>query len=77
MLRMVLDSHPRVFSTVELPWIGGNYRSDGYDPEVSLRCLYQRILRSAGPSNTVDPERIRKAFRQFLHTSLRDRMPQD
>ena len=42
MLRLILDSHPCVFSTIEFPWIGGNYLSDGYGPEASVRCLYRR-----------------------------------
>jgi protein-tyrosine sulfotransferase len=71
MLRLILDSHPRVFSTVELPWIGGNYRSDGYDPDVSVRALYQRLVNAWGQTFGDDVEGLKRACRAFIEDVVR------
>lgn len=70
MLRMVLDSHPLIYSSMELPWIGGNYRSDGYGADVSLKCLYRRIVNSTADWKTLEPARVRAAFRNLLFTMM-------
>lgn len=74
MLRLILDSHPCVFSTVELPWIGGNYFVDGYGPEVSMRGLYRRLLHSSADASWNDVDGLRSACRSFVEQLVRGAM---
>jgi protein-tyrosine sulfotransferase len=74
MLRLILDSHPSVFSTVELPWIGGNYFSDGYGPEASVRCLYRRLANASMQTSSDGLERIKSACRAFVEQVIRTAM---
>jgi protein-tyrosine sulfotransferase len=70
MLRMILDSHPLIFSGSEMPWLGGNYIQDNMSPEVSIRGLYKRMVQSNYSldkgSSYIRKEDLRKSFQSFL-----------
>jgi protein-tyrosine sulfotransferase len=72
MLRLILDSHPCVFTTVELPWIGGNYYSNGdYGPDASVRRLYRRLVELSADVFGKDMECVRVATRAFVDELVR------
>ncbi|MBI4684761.1 MAG: sulfotransferase [Nitrospirae bacterium] len=69
MLRMILNSHPLIFSGNEMPWLAGNYIVDNLGPEVSLRGLYLRMIlddRSFVKSSHIDKESAKKVFSSFV-----------
>jgi len=71
LVRMVLDTHPNIYSGSEMPWLGGNYGS----PEVSLRGLYERMKNDRYSSplycmSHIDEDFIINTFRNFVSSII-------
>lgn len=70
MLRMILNSHPNIYSGGEMPWLSGNYGVRGFGTETSIRCLYQRMtVGDYSISKTmshINKDNVRRSFNSFV-----------
>jgi len=73
MLRLMLNAHPLILSGRESPWLGGNYWVDGFDPDVSVRALYRRLLSSAD-ADDMPVEELRQICREFVMRIARTKL---